>query len=387
MVRTARETGKVVIPWGGGTMMGFGNMPAAADIALDLRGLNQVVSYEPDDLTISAQAGCRIGELNGLLGEHGQFLPFDAAQPDEATIGGLYCTAVSGPSRFGYGSMRDLVIGITSMSADGEISRGGGMVVKNVSGYDMMRLHYGALGSFGVVLQLNFKVLPAPRATRTVVLGFAHLDTALDAALAIRDSSLAPTAMTLLNEFASSHVVGTGSRWTLLLRADGPSNSVDRLAERLIGAVGSAMDGSDVVAEERSGEIWSSVNRCLSAPSEPELMRLRIGTAPTAMADVVKRLTSLGQGHSATTSVTADLGNGLVFASFKTANDTREFAAIWSAAKNIGTHATVISGPVELKREIDVFGEEPAGFGLMRTLKEQFDPAGVFNRGRFIGHL
>ena len=388
VLRSARDAGQVVIPWGSGTMMGLGNTPIGADVALDLTALNQVISYEPDDMTISAQVGCRIGDLNRLLGENGQMLPFDAAVPDEATIGGLYCTAVSGPRRFGYGSMRDLIIGISAMSPDGVISRGGGMVVKNVSGYDMMRLHYGALGSLGVVLQLNFKVLPAPHAVRTVVLRMPNAADAVKAVMAVRESPLLPTAMMVLDQSALSRTQLISAPWNVLLRAEGPENSADRQAERLIEAVESAVGDHEICADESSSEIWDAVNRSLSTQAPDSSIRIRIGVAPSDAERVIGELRSLGDSGSISSSISADMGNGLIIATFDAQNDhSNDLRTIWLAAKDLGRHATLLSGPSDVKVNTDVFGNEPAGFPLMRALKQQFDPSGVLNRGRFIGHL
>lgn len=388
VLRAARDAGDVVIPWGGGTMMGLGNVPARADVVLDVTALNQVVSYEPDDLTIAVQTGCRVGELSRLLAEHGQMLPFDAAVPNEATIGGLYCTAVSGPRRFGYGSMRDLVIGISIMSPDGEISRGGGMVVKNVSGYDMMRLHYGALGSLGVVLQLNFKVLPAPRATRTVAVRATTLAAALDVAMTVRESPLLPAAMVLLDEHGLSTTGLEASPWTVLLRADGPEESVERQAERLMEVVTSHADDRFVVADKPSEMAWQAVSRQLSAGHSDTGVKVRIGAAPSGIERVVDELVSVTQRFALTSAFMADVGSGQVIATFESAGeDSSQLAAAWGEARKLGSHATLLSSPVAVKEDTDVFGANPKGFHLMQALKQQFDPSGVLNRGRFIGHL
>jgi glycolate oxidase FAD binding subunit len=385
-LRGASESGKVVIPWGGGTMMGLGNLPSVADVALDLAGLDQVVSYEPDDLTISVQAGCRLGELSRLLAKNGQILPFDVAEPDEATIGGLYCTGVSGPRRFGYGSMRDLVIGITCMSPNGQVSRGGGMVVKNVSGYDMMRLHYGALGSFGVVLQLNFKVLPGPRSVRTAVVPFTSLAEAMAATMAIRESQLIPSAMVMLNESAAAEIE-MESQWTLLLRADGPEQSVERQAERLVEVATGSCNGT-VLADDESARVWRDVNRVLSARSSDTAIRVRNGVALTESEKLVECLRDLVDGDVMDVSLMADVGNGQVFSRIDTSDgDVERLASCWNYVRELGRHATLLSAPVAVKANTDVFGKEPAGFHIMRTLKQQFDPDGTLNRGRFIGHL
>ena len=388
VLKSSASIGNVVIPWGGGTMMGLGNVPEAASVALDLTRLDKVVTYEPDDLTISVQAGCRAGDLNRLLGEHGQMLPFDAADAEEATIGGLYCTAVSGPRRFGHGSMRDLVIGITVMAPDGEIARGGGMVVKNVSGYDMMRLHYGALGSLGIVLQLNFKVLPAPRAVRTVVSNFHTLDEVLQAVMSVRESPLSPTMIVALNQSFDSQGTLVSAPWRLVLRAEGPEGSVDRQAERLLDATYVHSIEQFTLDDTDSSRVLEAINGALSAdPARPGLS-IRFGIPPSTAGEAIPVIETLGKKFAPPPSIMADLGSGAVFANWNVQDDDFSgLRAIWEGARGLGTHATMLTGPVAVKSGTDVFGNEPAGFELMRALKRQFDPARVLNRGRFIGHL
>lgn len=162
-VRSCRAGGLAVIPWGGGSQMGFGNVAERYDVALDLTGLDAVLRYDPDDMTMSVQCGCRLADLNRMLGENRQVLPVDAADPERSTIGGLVAVGMSGPRRFGYGPLRDLIIGMTVVMSDGTIATAGGQVVKNVTGYDMMRLHHGALGSLGIIVSVNLKVIPKPQ--------------------------------------------------------------------------------------------------------------------------------------------------------------------------------------------------------------------------------
>ncbi len=387
-LRGADDAGTVVVPWGGGSMMGLGNLPESPALALDLTALNQVVSYEPDDLTIAVQAGCRMADLTSLLAKNGQMLPFDAADPAQATIGGLFATGVSGPSRFGYGAMRDLVIGITTVSPRGEISRGGGMVVKNVSGYDMMRLHYGAIGSLGVILRLNFKVIPAPRATRTVVLQFDNARSAMDAAMRVRESPLTPSSIVAIDEAWSTAAGLDPACMSLLLRADGPEGAVRRQAERLLELAGGASAGSTMLDDDESARVWNDVNRCLSAMTDSATINVRIGIQPSTAMDVLDCVNSIGEESSLERAITADLGNGQMFVRLTDRGvgaDTLPTA--WNALSGLGQHATLLSAPADVKRNTDVFGSEPAGFAVMQSLKEQFDPSRTLNRGRFIGRL
>jgi glycolate oxidase FAD binding subunit len=140
-LRQARHERMRLLIAGGGTRLAFGNSGGPFDRMLLTRRLNRVIHYEPDDLTLAVEPGCTIEQITSLLGEHGQAIAIDVAHPERATIGGSYATGLSGPRRLSGGSLKDWVIGVEVAGIDGTIARAGGMVVKNVTGFDMMHLH------------------------------------------------------------------------------------------------------------------------------------------------------------------------------------------------------------------------------------------------------
>ena len=147
LLSAADRDGKAVVPWGGGTAMGLGNRALGCDLVISTSRLNRVLDYEPSDLTVVVEAGITLGTLQEELGENGQFLPLDPPLPDRATIGGILSANSSGPIRAHFGAIRDRLIGIKVVNPNGDVTKGGGKVVKNVSGYDMNKLYTGALGT------------------------------------------------------------------------------------------------------------------------------------------------------------------------------------------------------------------------------------------------
>ncbi|MEZ4500498.1 MAG: FAD-binding oxidoreductase [Thermomicrobiales bacterium] len=176
LLADAAAAGSAVIPVGGGTHLGIGNPPVRADVVLSTRKLNRVLVYEPADMTLSVEGGATLASVQSTLVEHGQGLPIEVANPEAATIGGILAAALYGPKRLGWGTLRDYLIGISVAYPDGTVGKAGGLVVKNVSGFDLMRMHHGALGTLGVIVSANFKVLPAPRSERTVLVEGADPD-------------------------------------------------------------------------------------------------------------------------------------------------------------------------------------------------------------------
>ena len=184
----ASTHGLAVVPVGGGARLAWGAPPQRFDIALSLARLDRVLAHEAADLTLSVECGATLAALDTTLRPHGQFVPLDPARPHASTIGGLIATGAAGPYRARYGTMRDLLLGLTVVRADGTVVKGGGRVVKNVTGYDLPKLHAGALGTLGVIVEAHLRLHPRPAEERSWVFGFASAEAALHAALDVRDT-------------------------------------------------------------------------------------------------------------------------------------------------------------------------------------------------------
>src|SRR5262249_8238640 len=160
----AADAGVAVIPWGGGTAVSVGTPTARNAIVVGLRRFDRLVEHEPGGLTVTVQAGVTIASLQAALGTRGQWLSLDpagAGPAPRATVGGVLAANASGPRRHLYGTARDLLIGVTVVTADGEVVRGGGKVVKNVAGYDLPKLFVGSYGTLGIIVEATLKLRPA----------------------------------------------------------------------------------------------------------------------------------------------------------------------------------------------------------------------------------
>src|ERR1041384_4084747 len=194
-LRLANESKLAVIPRGGGTKLGWGRPPARADIILSTMRLNRVLEHAWHDLTVTVEAGCNIQTLQETLAQHGQRLALDPLWPEKATVGGILSTNDSGALRLRFGSLRDLIIGVTIALPDGTLASSGGKVVKNVAGYDLPKLVTGALGTLGVITRAIFRLHPLPRYTRSYSVSTVNAEEAQRLVLAIQDSKLAHAAL------------------------------------------------------------------------------------------------------------------------------------------------------------------------------------------------
>ncbi len=162
VLREAESAGKAVTPVGGGRASKMGGVLERCDVELHTTALDRVIEHSPEDMVVSVEAGITLEVLQDHLAKSRQVLPLDPFNSPGHTIGGLLATGLSGPLRLRYGSPRDYLIGIRVALPDGRLASAGGRVVKNVSGYDLMKLHFGAMGSLGVIVAASFKVFPAP---------------------------------------------------------------------------------------------------------------------------------------------------------------------------------------------------------------------------------
>ena len=372
-VAHARAAGKAIIAVGGATQLGTGNVPGRYDVALLTGAMYQVVAHEPADMTVTVQPGVTLASLQRLLASHGQWLPLDPPASVAATIGGVLATNASGPARHAYGTARDWLIGARAVLGTGQAVKSGGRVVKNVTGFDLHKLHIGALGTLGILTEATFKLAPLPRQSRTVL---ARMRSAAEGAALIADAQrggLALTGAELLSPAAAQAIAG-GQRCTALLRVAGG----EAAAERTLRELGRAADGGLDEAEDATWDRWSDAMRRGS-------LRAIVSVRPSEVGGCVEALAAL----DGEPTISATVSAGLIRVAVDVADDAAPgaLAAIHAAAASCEGTVTVMAAPSAFKRSIDVFGPPRADLAIMRRLKQEYDPDRVLAPGRFYGRL
>jgi glycolate oxidase FAD binding subunit len=364
-VRHAAEQGQSVIPWGGGTGQDYGSLPQKADVLLDLSGLSALVAHEYADMTVTVQAGMTLARLQEQLAQHGQFLPLDPPHPEAATIGGILATNACGPLRLGYGTARDWLIGLKVVDAQGRLVKGGGRVVKNVTGYDLPKLHIGALGTLGVMVEATFKVSPKPETTRTLV------------AQASPASDLKTAATRLWHETRPV---------SLLLHEDTQGRFLVVLYH-----------GSESVTQEATQRATALVLECRLLPAQVYSGEL-VPEAPPAAAQV--RLSSTPAESTALHDAAFDalgetapildswLGIGALTLTWEEGNE-RAHVGVQKAlllAKTRGVRFTLLHGSASLRGGAleSLWFPAPTARVLHERVKEALDPHNTLNPGRFV---
>ena len=362
-------------------MMDLGGPVRRADIVVSLEHLNRVMDHQPANLTVRTQAGISLGSLNQMLEGHGQYLPLDPPFPDRATVGGILATNASGSLRVRYGSARDLLLGLRVALTDGEIVHGGGDVVKNVAGYDLPKLFVGSLGTLGIIVEATFKVAPLPK-TATIVARFDNLESATAVALSVLRSPLLPYGVEILNP-SSSTQAGLGESYACVVRFGGLASAVEQqlreveMWAREGGAVNVAAIDADV-------ELWTCLRDFLF--EKPTV--LKIGVVPTKINEAAAQAQRIADSNGLDCSV---IGHavGVIFVAFDGDGGRleRAISTLRDAIIALGGHLIIQRGSRELRERVGVWGPTGTGFGVMTKLKQELDPNGILNPGRFVGGI
>jgi len=374
ILRAAHANGQRVSVVGGGTHEGCGRSPGRVDVELHTYRLDSVAAHTPEDMTISVQAGMTAARLSALLAGHGCRLPLDVEQPERATIGGIAASGWSGPRRLGMGCLRDLLIGARAVLADGTIVKTGGMVVKNVSGYDLTKLLHGSSGSLGVIVELNFKLLQMPARQVAVTYALPDGPAALGVAAALFASRLPYGAI----EAASDGAVAVG--------CEGHAADVVRLLQES-GDVASRFGGVEASRLEGEAETSRAWRAWIAAPFGAETATFRIASLPASAAQTVADVSRTAGELGCALRWRAGIGRGAIDVSVDTAQTRHRLAAFERALiERFGT-VRVVRCPDRLRGDLAIFGRPVQGLALMRSLKAQFDPNGVLNVGTNVGGI
>jgi glycolate oxidase FAD binding subunit len=369
----ASLNGRSVLTRGAGTKIGWGPVPQPIDVLLSTARLNSVVAHRHGDLTATVQSGATLASVNRQLAQHRQWIPLDAPWSDRATIGGLVATNDSGPRRHRYGAPRDLIIGVEFARADGRLAKGGGIVVKNVAGYDLPRLMTGSFGSLSVIVTATFKLFPLTTASRTLVVELGEPRDLGSLASKMLGSHLTPTAL----EFETHPL-------RMLIRFE----SIDVSVEQQSAAATALVRDSGLTAKPLGGDdedrLWAQHGRAVLDGAGAVL---KVTLLPTDLAGALTSLESLAGAKNFVASGRAGLGVFLVRIDGDVDAQSRTIAAVRHMLPPGRGSTVIIRGSSELRAKTDVWGTIGDGLNLMRAVKQQFDPAGTLNRGRGPGGL
>jgi glycolate oxidase FAD binding subunit len=373
LLRFAADEGLAVSPRGGGTKASLGNPPRGLDLILSTARMNEVIEHVPGDQVVRVQAGIELQDLQDRLAGSDQMLGIDPPEKDAgATIGGIVAANSSGPRRHRYGTIRDLIIGITVVLSDGTVAKAGSKVVKNVAGYDLSKLFTGSLGTLGVIAECNFRLHPRPKAARTVAAELESTQAAGEAAQAILHAQLVPSAVELY--------WGEDERLLTLL-IEGIPPGVEAQSDTVSYLLRGFGEVRTLTAEEADS---------LGPPGAGDEVAIKISAPPAELTGVLDSVLGACSRRGVAPRVTGHAGIGVTYLALSGADEEAyaqivdELREIWSRR---GGNVVVREASPSFKERVETWGPLGSRLELTRRVKQKFDPRGIMNPGRFAGGI
>jgi glycolate oxidase FAD binding subunit len=371
------QSGVTLIPAGMMTWLECGNPVRSAQVVMSLSRMNRVVDYSPADLTICAEAGISLSELNSIVRKENQWLPLDP--PGNGTLGAVVACGSSGPLRFRFGTPRDYVIGLRLAHVDGTETKSGGRVVKNVAGYDLNKLYIGSFGTLAVITEVILKLRPVPEGSATV------LATAPDAAsiqmLASRivnNNRLRPASLFVLNQGMSSRLGLSNPGAALLARFVESEAAVSDQLDRLL-EVRHGIECAMTTVDGDGADLW----RNIADFDETIILKCSIAVSTTS------RALELCESRFPESIAAADMGMGLVRIGIQP-GDLEIIGRIRSLrtdVESMGGTLIIERAPSFIRLEVDAWGDPGPEIRIMRSIKQRYDPKSLLSPGRFVAGI
>lgn len=405
VVAYAHEKRLAVIPRGNGTKMGMGGIPKRVDMILSTGRLCRLIDSDCENLTLTVEGGTTLAEVQKRLirEKKGYFLPLDPPFTGKATLGGIVATNSSGPKRLLYGTARDLITGIKAVYPNGDIVVSGGKTVKNVSGYDMCKLLIGSYGTLGIISEITFRLLPLPEKEGTLWISFATLEEGIGFIHEILHSKLLPASMDILNAAAAKNLKSSVSippkgNYFVAIGLEGVSETIERQISE-IGEMGKKRGALEAVTldSEKHPAFWIALRDFAQGLMEngTNLISMKSNFLVSKYGEMIRSYEKMIRESGFDVFFICHSGNGILYSYVGVGKSLRSKAASLvdligrltaEAVKHEG-NLVVESSPHLIKKKVDVWGQSRNDYRIIRRLKEQIDPRGILNPGRFVGGI
>lgn len=370
-----------IMPVGSGSKLSWG-APVKTDLPLvliSMARLNQLVDHAAGDLTVTAQAGMKFADLQAMVQRSGQFCAIDPSYDDRATIGGVVATGDSGALRHRYNSVRDMVLGIEFVRSDGSLVKAGGRVVKNVAGYDLMKLLTGSYGTLGLLTQVTLRLYPNQESSQTLFLS-GDSDKLQTAIQSILNSGLTPTALDLISAGTIEALnLGSGSNLGLLIQIQGLTESVQEQCDRVIELGKTLQLSPSIQTDDR--DLWRQLGIQMTQGLGQDAGLCKLAVRSTETVAMLTKIQDYFPGTIARFHVHGGLGQ-LRFNLDHSSDWVTVLKQVRSDCENKGGFLTLLNASSEIKQSIEPWGFRGNGGIWMRSIRQQFDSSNLLSPGR-----
>ena len=368
-----------LIPFGGKTRILIGNLPKKFHTAVDLNFLPKDIIYEPDDMTLITSSNVTISEIENELTKKHQRLPFKISNPSTATIGGSVASDAEGTLLSCNGSIRDWIIGMKNISGEGTITKSGGKVVKNVTGYDVHKLHVGAYGSLGIIIECGIKLQPLPENTEILAIEFENFNTAYETALELYDLQFVLETINIHNKLSSNN------NFYIYLQLAGSKTDVLRKIDEIYKSIKHIHNIKTDLFSVNSNEVKN-----FNESKKIGDLKIKISTLPSRLRYIIDFIINLSRSKSIKMEFYSDFSFGNIYFDFFDCNltDSKEILNLIKSKLKFNVDSMTIQNCAhEIKKDIDIFFLPSAKKPLMEKIKLQYDPNNIMNPGRFAGNI
>ncbi len=429
VIKIAAENSLAVVVRGGGTKMGLGNSPQRLDLVLSTQRLDAITDMDTANLTVTVQAGVWFSGLQDALSgqenrcylpvsssgpqegeicserEHmGCFVPLDPPLAKRATFGGIVAANSSGPRRLLHGTVRDMLLGVRYVDARGRIIGMGGKTVKNVSGYDVSKLMIGSMGTLGVICEMTLRLLPLPETASTMVAGFRAMDEAFELVDKIMSSKLTPAAIEVFDSKVEEKIgvglqeTAQGSRFFVAVLAEGAAEAVRRIcSDTAQMAKDAGAQGSMLVGEEGQFRFWAEYGELCNPErwGEPPPVLIRLSCPISRLMGLLSSASQEADSLNLEAGIFAHAGSGVGRVILQSRNDRADFQAgifKWTGRMlekclEVGGNLVVEGADYPWKGELPLWGISRPDFDILKRIKREVDPEGIFSPGRFVAGI
>lgn len=363
-----------VLPCGFCSKIDWGGQVKNIDFAVSTQGMNQLIEHAVGDLTVTVEAGMKFSQLQAILAQENQVLGFDPSYPETSSLGGIIATGDTNSLRHRYRSIRDLILGISIIRYDGKIAKAGGRVVKNVAGYDLMKLFTSSYGTLGIISQITLRVYPQVQGSGTVILT-GEASGISQASQILLSSALTPLAVDLISSELSKQL-GFGDNLSLMVRFQSIPESVQQQSQRLM-EVGEKLGLKAIYLDTDEENLWQQLKQQIWQSESKDSVICKIGITPTSAVNILTQCKAIGLIHA---------GVGLGVLRFDSVSE-KTLLTLRNGCESQGGFLSILKAPVDLKQKLEVWGYGGNALNLMRRIKQQFDPQNQFSPNRFVGGI